>query len=132
MKAWPPGLNGPENDAQVKPGTNLFRRKLESGRTEVRRFGSGAPDVVTLSFYFSETDIETFTVWYDWDLNLGSNWFTADWLSIIGYTSHAARFLGHPKYTGKRGEEWRVSATVIVQKTAWVFSDDTTWPSMRI
>jgi hypothetical protein len=131
MIAWPSNLPAPVNDPTITPGDTCKRRKLMSGRVEVRRFGDGAPDQLAVVFRFVDDERESFDDWFHWELNLGANWFTADWLEIFGYTEHAARFLGYPRVAGKSPRHWDVSATLLVQKTAWVAVGDTLWQSMR-
>lgn len=131
MATWPTALHGPENDVSIKPGSTISERRLMSGRREVRRFGDGAPDVITCKFRFTEAEYVTFKDFWEDDLSIGTNWFTATWLATMGYSDHKARFLGYPKASPSKGEYLDLSATLIVQASGSVVVSDTTWAILR-
>jgi hypothetical protein len=106
----------------------MTRQKWQSGRSEVRRFGAGAPDRVPVQFRLLNEDAATFEHFFDRQANLGVNWFSAPWLATLGYPSHAAKIVGHPKRKGVSGRWSDYSVTLLVQEAAYV-PDDTFWSS---
>lgn len=102
-----------------------------SGRREVRRFGSGAPDTMSVKWVLTAAELAYLDTFYTTNLNLGTNWFTASWLTTCGYASHAARFLGHYQHRIVTKNLFEISATLIVQTQALVPVADTSWPSER-
>jgi hypothetical protein len=98
------------------------------GRTEIRRFGDGAPDQVSAVFRFRGDEMGVFQHFFERDLNLSINWFDAYWLPGLGYSAHKARILGYPKKAGKIGHYTDVVVTLLIQKTEWCI-DDAGWPS---
>lgn len=131
MKTWPSTVPAPENDLTIKPGSNLKERKLMSGRREVRRFGSGAPDNMSVKWILSAAELAYFDTFYMSTLNLGTNWFTASWLPTCGYSTHAARFFGHYQQRILNSDLFEITATLIVQTQALVPVADTSWPTLR-
>lgn len=143
MAAWPSStLPDPLNEGMsITSGSTVKLRKLESGRNESRRFGDGMPDQLTCTFRLLHSaqydspdssttvtinQLEYFNDFFDNDLNQGVNWFTADWLTDLGYTSHKARFLGYPKVSGVQGYYYDLQATLLIQRSAWAAAD-TEW-----
>ncbi len=132
MQTWPSTLPAPENTVKIEAGSTLRSRKLESGRREVRRFGDGAPDRATVLFKFKADEFDEFVTFFEEDLNLGVNWFSAAWLSsVLGYSDHGARCLGYHQVKAKEPEETQIAVTLIMQKTGWISVADTDWPKMR-
>ncbi len=56
-----------------------------------------------------------FEYFYNRDLGLGVNWFTADWLENLGYTSHIAKIVGYPKLKGKGAIHADYTLTLLIQ-----------------
>jgi hypothetical protein len=128
MVAWPSTLPAPLNAVSITLGDNTKRRKCESGRTEVRRFGSGMPDTCTAIFRLFSADIDTFINFYEKTSNMGLNWFSATWIATdLGYTTHYARIVGYPKRTasGKLYSDFSVNLHIKKIASCW---PDTTWP----
>ena len=101
---WDTGIPGPlRSGMKMEAGTNIRRRKLQDGGYEYRRFGSGAPDNWTLTWRLTASEHDDFiTFWHD-DLEMGSLWFTAAWITTIGYSSdYAGTFIGYPQEKVKR------------------------------
>ena len=128
MAAWPDSLPAPLRSISVTAGSNMSRQEWQSGRADNRRFGSGAPDRVKVQLRLHYTQIPTFEYWYNRDANMGINWFTADWLANLGYTSHMARLVGYPKLKGKSTVYADYTMTLLVQEAIYC-PDDTEWPS---
>jgi len=137
-KKWPSTLPDPLNEGMsITSGSTVKLRKLESGRYESRRFGDGMPDQLTCTFRLLHhvviepvkveyNQLEQFNDFFEGDLNQGTNWFEAGWLSDIGYNSHVARFFGYPKVSGVQGYYYDLQATLLIQRGAWA-SSDTSW-----
>lgn len=100
--AWPASIAAPERESLVcKPLDGLARRRCQSGRTEVRRFGAGVPALVEAEVIVPAADLDDWVAFYEEDCACGALWFTADWIEDIGYTaSHVGRFYGYPRSTG--------------------------------
>lgn len=128
MATWPATLPCPQKKPTITPGSTLKRRKLQSGRTEVRRFGDGAPDTVQVIIRFMGNDFAEFEHFYARDLNMGINYFDAPWLVLMGYEAHKARILGYLQRNGKRPFYDEYSITLLVQRAEWCF-EDVGWPS---
>lgn len=128
MAAWPENLPGPLRAISIRPGDNTLRQQWQSGRADVRRFGAGAPDQVSVQFRLFNEDCAAFEYWFNRDANLGVNWFTAPWLAGMGYDSHKARILGYPKRKGKGVRYSDYSVALLIQ-AASACPDDTLWPS---
>jgi hypothetical protein len=129
MILWPTNISPPLNAVNISYGDNSKRRKCESGRTEVRRFGSGSPDICSATFRMLKSDIPNFIEFYEVTSNMGLNWFSADWLSDLGYTSHAARIIGYPKRSayGTIYNDFSVNLQIKELSTCW---PDTLWPTL--
>lgn len=130
MATWPDNLPGPMRAISVQAGSNLVSRAVQSGRREIRRFGSGAPDKVTVQFRLFNTDVAAFEYFFNRTANLGINWFTADWLPAMGYSSHSARILGYPKRKAAGAVYSDYSVTLLIMETVYC-PEDTAWLSGR-
>ena len=128
MATWPENLPGPVRTIAVQAGNNINRQQWQSGRADNRRFGAGAPDRVSVQFRVLNSDAKAFEYFFHRSANLGVNWFSAPWLSGMGYSSHVARVLGYPKRKGVSGLWSDYSATLLIQNAAYVPSDSE-WPS---
>ena len=128
MATWPAGLPAPQKKISITPGDTRVERKLQSGRTEFRRFGDGKPDQAKVLFRLLWAQWETFKTFYEYDLNLGLNWFSASWLAGLGYDAHKAKFLGYPREVARQGYYVDIVCTLMVQKTAWIVGEDSEWP----
>lgn len=102
-RQWPADVPAPETDSiRITPGITVVRRRCGKGRVECRRFGDGAPDRVACQLVLEEADEwPAFLAWYTEDLRHGTLWFTADWLSVHGWTDHGARCVGYWQVEGK-------------------------------
>ena len=130
--AWPETLPGPlASSLRVSAGTNAARRRTQSGRVEVRRFGAGAPDLVDATFHLLHADVAAFRHFHERTCNLGLNWFTAPWLAHLGYLEHCARIVGHPRRTGKGTLYSDYACRLAVRPLAEAWAD-TFWPAEAI
>lgn len=126
--SWPIDLPSPQKNIVINPGNTRIERKLQSGRTEFRRFGSGKPDQAKILFRLTWAQWETFRDFYEKDLNLGMNWFSADWLIALGYSNYKAKILGYPREVANQGYFVDIACIVLIQKTSWIIGADSTWP----
>ena len=132
MVAWPSILPAPYVVISSEWGNNTLRRKMQSGRQEVRRYGSGAPDSFTATFRMVWENVSIFIHFYERTANMGLNWFSADWIANdLGYTEHLARIVGYPKRIGHGKIYSDFSVTLHIKKTASCWPD-TTWPELAI
>ena len=129
MATWPDTLPAPKNAGlSVTLGSNVLYRKTQSGRQEILRYGSGAPDRWKASFVFHGSQIAIFDSFFTNDLNLGVNWFSAPWISSkLGYANHLARIIGYPseKIDGARMKE--ISVELLIKKSS-ACPADAAWP----
>lgn len=128
MAEWPTSLPAPQKKISITLGDTRIERRLQSGRTEFRRFGDGKPDQAKVLFRLLWAQWETFKEFYRHDLNLGLNWFSASWLATLGYSEHKAKILGYPREVVKQGYYVDIICILIIQKTAWIIGEDTEWP----
>ncbi|MCK5245227.1 MAG: hypothetical protein KAJ90_08150, partial [Desulfobacterales bacterium] len=127
MAEWPTGLPAPQKKIGVTPGDTRIERKLQSGRTEFRRFGNGMPDQLKVLIRLLWAQWETFKIFYEYDLNLGVNWFSADWLIVLGYDDYKAKILGYPREVARQNHYVDVVCDLLIQKTSWIIGEDTSW-----
>ena len=108
MAVWPSSLPAPLiSNLSVELGSNAMMRKCQSGRKTAVRYGSGAPDRWQVVVRLRGTQFSAFRAFYNADLNLGANWFSADWITgALGYADHNGKIVGYPRETvsGKDGE----------------------------
>ena len=130
MITWPSSLPAPSSGLTSSLVDHSLHRKLQSGRTEIRKFGSGFVDVLSVSFFVTNDLIQTIVDFYERDSNMGLNWFTAPWIAgELGYSNHYARILGYPKRQGHglMFSEFSMILQIKLQSECW---DDTVWPSV--
>jgi hypothetical protein len=130
MVEWPSMLPSPYIVINSELGNNTLRRKLQSGRQEVRRYGAGAPDQFSATFRLVRDDVAAFIHFYERTSNMGLNWFSAPWiLTDLGYTDYLARIVGYPKRAGhgKLYSDFSVTLHIKKMSTCW---PDTTWPEL--
>lgn len=128
MAEWPSTLPPPQKRISLTPGDTRKIRDSVSGRKEIRRMGSGAPDQIRILFRLTWAQWAIFKRLHEWDLNLGLNWFSASWLTTLGYSAHKARLLGYPREVARQQYFVDVIATLLVQATADIIGEDTLWP----
>ena len=120
---WPVGVPSPNvNDLRIIPSNTLKVRRLESGRTEIRRFSSGEPFLFEGSIEMSQTEYETFCQWYDEDHQLGTEWSEASWLDRLGFSSadYLIRLVTYPRAPRHNGHRATVSFNLFIQDRAKV------------
>lgn len=130
MASWPSTLPAPQKSISITPGDTRKDRRLQSGRTEFRRFGDGKPDEARVPFRLTWAEWDIFKEFYAHDLNLGINWFSADWLADLGYDAHKAKILGYPREVALQSYYVDVLCTLLIQKTAWIVGEDSEWPCL--
>jgi hypothetical protein len=105
LDAWPSTVPAPQReDMRRVPVGAVSRRRCQSGRVEARRFGGAPPDMVEAPILLTVAEYADLVEFYEDDLEMGTEWFTADWIEDLGYTaSHAGRFIGYPRVDGQTG-----------------------------
>jgi len=123
---WPEGVPPPLRwKVGTSPLSTVKSRRTESGRTEVRRFGSGEPDKLEAVWLLTASEYQIFRRFYEgppWyakdgtrlDCQLGAVWITADWLWELGYYHHEIRFWSSPR-ARRFGTAVEVTATMLIQ-----------------
>ena len=125
--SWPSTFPAPFNTATLSAGDNAERRTLQSGRKEVRRFGSGSNDSLTGTLRILRTDVDSFMTFWSKDLNMGLNWIDAGWTSDrLGYTDSYVRIVGYlkRKASGTVYSDFTVVFQIKKASECWA---DTTW-----
>ena len=128
MVTWPTTLPAPTNTTSVAFGDNSKSRKCQSGRSEIRRYGSGRPDPFNAVFRVRGVLVPDFLLFYAQTSNMGLNWFDAPWIaSDLGYTGCYGRIVGYPKrqFYGKIYSDFSVILHIRKISSCW---PDTTWP----
>lgn len=129
MATYPTTLPAPQKSISITLGDTCVRRDTLSGRQEIRRMGSGAPDIARLSLRLTWDEWVVFKEFYTRDLNLGLNWFSADWLTTLGYTAHKARLTEFPRERARQKQYVDVSLSLVIQLTTDITTTDSSWPS---
>ena len=127
MVTWPDNIPGPIVDkCAFFFGSTAQQQTWISGRSAFNRFGSGAPDVVSGTIRVLSADVSSFIYLYERVLNFGINWFSASWISSLGYSNSAGRLTGYPrrKFTGSLYSDFSVTIQI---KDQWSISADTEW-----
>jgi len=134
MATWPETLPAPVRDGlSIEFGDNSLSRKCQSGRTEFVRFGSGAPDRFTMKIRLIGNKFDTFRSFFNNDLNRGTNWFSASWITDeLGYFDHKGKIVGYPQeqVSGRNGYGMAykdVTFELIIKPSANCPADDTVW-----
>jgi len=101
MATWPATLPAPLRDGvSVELGNNSVARKCQSGRTEAVRYGSGSPDRWQVKIRLLGAQFDVFRSFFNADLNIGTNWFSAEWITKdLGYSDHKGKVVGYPQET---------------------------------
>ncbi|MBM9615303.1 hypothetical protein JWJ90_13545 [Desulfobulbus rhabdoformis] len=131
---WPLTLPAPlRTNLTITPVPDVRARTLQSGRKELRRWGSGGGDTLTCVFrllhnHLTHGDqVASFENLWDRELNFGLNWIDADWLPLLGYNDHYCRITGYSPVQGKGIIYTDYSVTFAIQKSAKTWPD-TLWP----
>lgn len=128
MATWPDTLPAPQGNYSSTEGCNGIMRRGQSGRLEIRRYGSAAPSTGSYRWSFTESQKEIFDRFYRVDLNLGINWFSAPWIALLGYPAHKARIVGYVPYTGQTSGRFDYAMTLLIKKASACPVDDIVWP----
>lgn len=127
MSFWPLELPAPLRTVSITPGRKSVAAEFASGRRIVRNWGGKQPDEVTVQLRITATQEITFSAFYS-SVGLDGVWFTADWLTTLGYADHKARFIGYPKRKGVTKSIMDFSITFLVQSASLCIDNDT-WPT---
>lgn len=134
---WLSILPAPQRSGLViKPNPDVYVRETQSGRKELRRFGSSKPDTITCTLRLRREhpqhgdQVAAFKEFWSRDLNFGLNWINAGWLDLLGYTNHYCRIIGYSPCQSSGLFFSDYSVTFAVQKTTAVWWANTTWPSL--
>ncbi len=116
LPAWPATVPAPQReDLRRVPISTMVRRRTQSGRQEGRRFGAAVPDRIEGPILLTPDEYDDLVAFWEDDCDLGTGWFTADWIVLLGYTSsHAGRILGYPQLDGQTGVR-KVQLTMLIQ-----------------
>ena len=128
MASWPSTLPAPQKNIIIIPGDTRKERRLQSGRYEFRRIGNGKPDQAKVPFHFTWAEWDIFKGFYAHELNFGINFFSADWITSLGYATHKAKILGYPREIARQNYYVDIFCNLLIQKTDWIISEDSEWP----
>lgn len=136
MATWPTTLPFPLKEGfTLSLGNNSLSRKTLSGKIHHVRYGSAAPDKcegLTLRLFNntpSGDQIAAFWSFYKSNLNMGSNWFSAGWISdILGYSDHKGKIMRYPEVRYISDVCCDISLSILIKKSSACPALDTTWP----
>lgn len=127
MSVWPESLPVPLRTISIIPGRRSESNDQASGRRIVRNWGDIPADTITVQLRIGISNEPIFN--YFWNrTGLDGIWFTATWLTTIGYADHKARFIGYPKRKGVTNNIIDYSFNLLVQESALCIDNDE-WPS---
>lgn len=133
MADWPTTLPWPSSHSCTF-GENALYRAAQSGRREVTRYGSGAPDrwKITLRLFTAHPEhgdqVEAFKAFHRGALCLGVNWFTAPWVgAMLGYSDHKCKVLGYPSFDVATTFYSDISFDLLIKKSSSCPADQS-WP----
>lgn len=119
MASWPSTLPRPDAPGYgIKPLDSTIRTDMDVGSARVRRRTMANNDMVTLSWYFTDVQLQTFRTWHASSTGAagGAAWFTIDLaLGTLGMVSSTARFKGPFQVAHLSGLTWTVSAELEVR-----------------
>ncbi|AGW12845.1 putative alkanesulfonate ABC transporter membrane protein [Megalodesulfovibrio gigas DSM 1382 = ATCC 19364] len=102
INPWPATLPTPmQRTVSTTRMDTRLRRETQSGRIEVRRFGSGAPAQADVTFRCLGNQATALLTFHRDACRNGARWFTAPWLPLLGFPAHAARFFTPPQRAGR-------------------------------
>lgn len=123
MSAWPENLPVPLRTVSIQPGRNAVANQYSSGRRIVRNWGGVPPDEVTVQLRLKASE-EPYLNYFYHRTGLDGIWFTAAWLSSMGYTDHKARFIRYPTRKGITGNVMDFSISLLVQESSLCVDPD--------
>jgi len=127
MSVWPSTLPSPLRAVNIYPGKNTESTRQLSGRRTIRNWGHRPPDRATVQFRIHKNDVPAFI--YFWHrTGMDVTWFTASWLTSIGYTDHKARILGYPRRKGLDVNWSDFAVTLLIAPSAYCV-DGSAWLS---
>ena len=130
MSAWPTILPAPLRTVNITPGSKVESQEQSSGRRIVRNWGHIPPDHVTVQFRIHK-DLEPEFNYFWHRTGMDVTWFTASWLTTMGYADHKARILGYPRRKGVDISWSDFAVTLLVYASAYCV-DGEAWPAEYI
>lgn len=119
MSTWPTTLPPPSVSGYgLQPVDPTVRTDMEFGATRARRRSHARADRVTVSWLFTDSEMQTFRQWFDDDAGAagGAAWFNIDLpTGNGGITTVEARFAQVFEGELKKGLHWIVRATLEVR-----------------
>ena len=125
MSAWPETLPSPLRAVNIIPGSKIDASEQLSGRRMARNWGHVPPDRVTVQFRIQKIYEPDFTYFF-YRTGMDGVWFTADWLTEMGYSDHKARIIGYPRRKGVDVNWSDYSVTLLVYNSSYC-ADGPTW-----
>jgi len=118
MNAWPTLLPSPLRAVSITPGDKSLSQDSLSGRRIIRNWGHASADRVTVQFRINK-DLESEFNYFWHRVGMDVTWFTAEWLTSMGYTDHKARILGYPRRKGVDIQWSDFAVTLLVYPSAY-------------
>lgn len=118
MATWPASLPIPlGSDYMLDFGDPTVRTDMDSGPARVRRRYTAAPDLISVSWKFTESQMAAFRVFIETDIDYGAAWFYLSLKdgSAAGMVTREVRFAAPPRAAYIPGGYWHVSATLEVR-----------------
>lgn len=118
---WDSNVPAPDaTTVTIVHGDTVAALRMQSGRTDRRRFGDGAPDTMTGTLSLTQAQYTLFQTFFVTTTSVGRDWWTAAWLSFLGYSSHAGRFIGYPKRRRQGAFYTQIDVTVLIQRQDYI------------
>lgn len=93
--AWPSSIPDPETPVDIDfNGAVIGNDAGQRGQVTGRRLFTENIQETTIRLLLTTTEFQALETFYTTPLNCGNNYFTAPWLSIIGYNYHRAKIVG--------------------------------------
>lgn len=127
MIKYPEGLPLAQRaDNSHEPVSPMLRSPMITGRAMQRRKYSAVPEMVNVSWIFSESQAQLFMAWYRDSLSDGASWFEFPTKTPAGTMEYSARFTDIYRYSIIGVSHWRFTATLelrerpILTPVGWV------------
>lgn len=109
IETWPTTLPPPMVERQSAFTSGLVSPEEILNPERSRRLPDRREEV---AFFFDADQMATFRAWVEEDLHSGARWFSAGWLSSMGYANHYAQIV-MPWSQEARSPYWIVAMELI-------------------
>lgn len=123
--AWPAALSSPTANGLSGGGFDTrTKTQMDDGKTRTINRAVNTLHIYQLTWILTEQQRSIFKSFYQFDMNDGVNWVTADWLAVLGHSSHA--FIMPDYDITKTGGVYQLSALIQVLPAAVIVDAEIT------